>query len=320
MLVIGDDVLAGLNFDRATICMVNSDFHNALIYLDAALELKPNDAPAHWNKAMCFLSLGRYPEGFAEFENRWDFCDWPWQLKKPNPNRIKPWRDGEIAGKRLLLINDGGHGDAIMMLRFVPRVQAMGARITVLLYPAVRRLARQFDVEILTEIPDLAAFDLVCPMFSLMAALGETVETIPNAPYLQAKPKSMGRRIGICWSGVSQTSLDLEKFLQHLQIESTELQALQPGPTHSGVQALPDGDFADLAEIVMGLDHIVTIDTALANLAGALGHSSTHVLVRTVMEWRWYRPDIWYPKIRLYRQKIANDWREPFAQLRQVIS
>lgn len=316
MLVASNEVLASINVDRAAECMKRSDFTNALIYLDVALEQNPDDQLAHWNRAMSLLSLGRYQAGFAEFENRWGFCDWRWS------NKIKPklsiWDD--VTDKRILLIHDAGRGDGIMMLRYVPLLVDIGVEPTILVVPELKRLAEQFGAPVITEFPDLGMFDLACPMFSLPFVLGDTAETIPSAPYLQATPRSSGRRVGICWSGITQTSLTLERFLDHLRIDGEEIQSLQPGPVGQGVQPLPEGDFQDLAEIIMGLDHIVSVDTAVPNLAGALGHPSTHVLLRTVMDFRWWRAAAWYPTVKCYRQWTPDSWVIPFEQVRNAIA
>jgi hypothetical protein len=322
MFVIGEDVLARINNQRAEACMYAGDFSNALLYLDVAIQQNPRDACAHWNRAMCLLSLGRYPEGFAEFENRWDFSNWLWALQKPNTKRIKPWAPGEIYGKRLLLVHDGGRGDNIMMLRYVPRLRDLGSKVTILTVPELRRLAEQFDVEVITEAPaDLSRFDQQLAMFSIMAALNETTETIPPPPYLRATPRANGCRIGLCWSGVSQTQFTQEQLLDKLGLEGPQVQALQPGPTTYGVHPLPEGgDFLDVAELALGLDHVVTVDTACANLMGAIGHPSTHLLLRTIMDFRWYYASSWYPTIRTYRQRAVHNWAEVFAQVRNAIA
>jgi len=316
MLYVGDDVLAKINSARGEAHMRVCDFNNALIYLNAAIEQNPNDPVAHWNMAMCLLSTGRYLEGFAEFERRWEFSNWPWALKRAYAKQTKPWGDGEIAGKRLLLVHDGGRGDNIMMLRYVPRLRAFGAEITILTLPELKRLSEQFGVEVITEAPnDLSRFDERLAMFSIMVALGETVQTIPPAPYLKATPRKNGRRIGLCWSGNAQKEFTLEKFLQQLELDGSEVQALQPGPVSCDVHPLPSGcDFLDVAELAMGLDHVVTVDTACANLMGALGHPSTHLVLGQIMDFRWYFGNSWYSSVRCYRGQ------ERFAQIKNAIA
>jgi hypothetical protein len=158
-------------------------------------------------------------------------------------------------------------------------------------------------------------------MFSIMAALNETVETIPAPPYLKAVPRKNGCRVGVCWSGVSQTQFTLEQLLHNLHLEGREVQALQPGPTSYGVHPLPEEcDFLDVAELALGLDHVVTVDTACANLMGAIAHPSVHLLLRTIMDFRWFYGDCWYPTIKTYRQKVAHNWAEPFAQIRNAVA
>ncbi len=325
MLYVGSNILAKMNNDRGAACMLNQDFFNALLYLDVAIEQDPNDVAAHWNRSLCLLNLGRYLEGFAEFEWRWGWYDWKWQLKKPDRiPRLPRWYPGDVNGKRILLSHDGGRGDGIMMLRYIPRLLAMDIDLTLLVMPEISRLAQQFDVKVVTEVPEVEELLLfnggIYPMFSLPYLLSDTVETIPHNPYLKAKARPSGRRVGVCWSGVAQDMFSLSQFLELLQLKPEEVQALRPGSVVDGVQPFPEGgDFQDVADLMMGLDHVVSVDTAAINLAGALGHPSSHVVLPRVMDFRWYRAAAWYPSLRCYRQMKKDDWSVPFAQVREAI-
>jgi hypothetical protein len=323
MLIQTDNILylAAINANLGYRCMNVSDFVNALIYFDTSIEQNPNVAAVHWCKANSLLNLGRYPEGFTEFEKRWGYVGWHWKtIKRPEPV------EKDIAGKKILLVHDAGRGDAIMMMRYVPRLRATGADITILVFPELKRLFElAFEgIKIITEPPTIL-FDCVIPMFSLAYVFDDTTATVPRAPYLKVAAKSCGRSIGICWSGVSQRSLSLQKFLSLLQVDGNKLQALQPGPVTDGVQPFSyEADFLDLAETIMGLEHIITVDTALVNLCGALGHPSTHLFLHYIMDFRWWRPEVWYPTVQCYRQsqraEYLDDWSVQFEQIRNRIS
>jgi hypothetical protein len=333
------DVVVGA-CERADECLERTEFDQALFELDTVLTLMPDLQQVHWNKAHVLLSMGdthwnkghvllsmgdHYIEGFKEFECRSQFFG-----DALADSGVPRWSGDDIAGKRLLLYHEYGYGDTLMMLRYVPVLKKMGADITLICPKSLARLARlQFQIEVLDEVPlTFDRWDYRCPMFSIMVALKQTVKDIPSAPYI-IQPFRFGlfgdSRIGITWSGNPKhlrdkhRSIEIDTFLSLLNRNGHRLYSLQPDENGEararGVLTPSLEDFTDTADWISALDHIVTVDTAAAHLAGAMGHPSVHLLLPYAQDWRWYNGAAWYPKIKMYRQPKPGDWASVFAKL-----
>jgi len=302
--------------------MERGQFVEALFDLDNALCLMPKSVHAHCNRAQALFSLGRYSEGFAEFE--WRF------LLFGNPFvgvDVPIWRGEELSGKRLLLCHEHGYGDSLMLLRYVPVLKAMGAIITLLMPPGLVRLARQFGVEVLEKYPeDYGAFDYCCPMFSIIAAMGHGVSDIPSEPYIETvRGERLPNSVGISWSGNREhlrdahRSVGIEQFLSLFECNGHSLYSVQNSEldeaAERGVVTRSFEDLTETAEFMSRLDHIVTVDTAPAHLAGAIGHPSVHLLLPYSSDWRWYNAEAWYPQINVYRQDAPGDWESVFERV-----
>jgi hypothetical protein len=301
----------------------NNRFLEAIADYDAVLASEPDNNYARWNRATALLSLGAYAEGFAQHEVAWRLFHWRgFGPVREDINRLRaalPLWQGETGP--LLLYHELGFGDAIMALRFLPELLRRCAAITLVIDPALVRLAQRFEIEVVPRVPDdLTAFDARLPLFSVMTALDQTLDTIPNAPYLTVPWRFGGGRIGLAWSGRTQTEFSLEQFCGGLEHQGFSLHSLQPGATNDQVQALPDGDFADLQQRIAEMDHVVTVDTACAHLAGAMGHPSAHLLLPHLMDWRWWHAKNWYPTLQTYRQTTAQNWSAPFARLNETLN
>ena len=148
-----------------------------------------------------------------------------------------------------------------------------------------------------------------------------TLQTIPAAPYIAADFHRDGGRIGIAWSGNSRKELQLGDFLSRLDTRGFELFALQPTDIlDPGIVPLSAMDFADTAKLIERMDHIVTVDTAVAHLAGAMGRApSQHLIVPYLRDWRWWHKSAWYPSINIYPQDNPDDWTTPFACVNEAI-
>jgi hypothetical protein len=327
----------------------------ALLEFETAIAVMPEFPHAHWNRAQVLLMLGRYGEGFAEFDWRFKlFGDTLWHQGLP------VWCGERLQGKRLLLWHEHGYGDTIMLLRYLPVLQAMGAQLTVAVPEPLRRLIRrQFgattliqpkntprniiaggirtnqnvaasfpyrDVEVLDEVPeDFGRFDYRCPVFNLMGVMQQIHPAIPAAPYVTTVPGEPRDVIGVAWSGNRENTRDKFRSIdlgaltaaiprEGCELQSIQMQELEDAPRH-GVTAIDYLDFADTADRLMTMRHIVTVDTAVAHLAGAIGHPSLHILVPHVAYWPWYRAAEWYGTARIYRQPKPGDWSTVLAQV-----
>jgi tetratricopeptide (TPR) repeat protein len=325
-VMLGSAVVAAHYVQRGIDCFRANQFERAILAFDAALQLNPDDPYARWNRATALLSMGDYARGFPEHDVAWRLFHWrgfgPVGHDIDRINYLPLWRgENEV---RLLVYHELGFGDAIMAMRYVPELTRR-AEVTLLIDPSLARLARSFDVEVTTKVPDdLTDFDARLPLFGVMSVLGVTAETIPSEPYIAmpvARRRMDRRNVGIAWSGRTQTGFTLERFLSLFAYSGFELYSLQPGVlADARVDPLrPGSDFADVADRISSMDHIVSVDTAAIHLAGAMGHPSTHLVLPFVSDWRWWHTELWYPNVKTYRQDNAADWSAPFAKLNEAL-
>jgi len=313
LLLISNEVLAWNALDCGVKCLERGNFDAAIYNLNECLKLTPKDPIAHWNLALALLCTGDYENGFNELEWRWRVFDWCWGLLPKDIGRVSElplWHGEELANRRVLYYHEQGYGDAILMMRYLPLLIDAGAEIIALTLRPLQRLVESFGVQTILELPENLRenFDYRCPVFGPIPAFGHTINDIPNAPYISIKGWNIKpNTLGICWSGRTQQEFDLEGFLKYLLPANHEVFSLQPGKVNDCVVPLMAEDFYDTAKVIERMEHIVTIDTAVANLAGAMGHPSTHLLIPYRSDWRWYRSDIWYPKIKVYREDKNND-------------
>jgi tetratricopeptide (TPR) repeat protein len=319
----GDAIVARQYLDGGIAHFKADQFEQAVAAFDAALLINPHDSYARWNRATALLSMGDYERGFAEHEVAWRLFHWrgfgPVGNDIDRINRLPLWRGDSDC--RLLVYHELGFGDAIMALRYLPELKRR-ADLTLVIDDALARLARTFDVEVVTKVPDdLDGYDYRLPLFGVMSALHETERSIPAAPYIWTHWFHEGGKIGIAWSGRTQTMFTLERFLELLDHDGFELYALQPGPlARDDVAELsPGSDFVDVLVRIEEMDHIVSVDTAAIHLAGAMGHPSAHLVLPRLMDWRWHRTELWYPTLKTYRQDNVMDWTAPFARLNEAL-
>jgi len=294
----------------------------ALAEFDAAVAIA-RTSRARFNRSLALLALGCWREGFADFEARHEFL--PHLTEIGARCGIPRWRGEDIRGKRLLLVHDAGFGDTIMCLRYVPVLEAMGADVSLSMPPELDRLAAHVG-----SVECAGPADFYCGTLSLLHLLDQTPDAIPAAPYLRinqvivdkwrrriASPRSSRHwRIGIAWSvghaveGDYPRSIPLGQLVGALG-RATELHSLQhQGADEAaklGVISHDFADFADCAALASLMNQIVTIDTAAAHVAGAIGHRDTTVLLAHFASWRW-RENPFYPWIKLARQPAPNDW------------
>lgn len=307
----------------------------ALADYDAALARAPTHAGARWNRALALLLEGDYARGWPDYEERWRTVMRPHTRAFPAPQ----WRGEDIAGKTILIHAEQGLGDALQFCRYVPLVAARGARVVCEVHKPLRRLFGALAGVSLLMTSDEAKppFDLHCPMLSLPGAFGTTLETVPAAaPYLAADPVLVEAwrarlgprrrlRIGVVWAGRPDNqdhatrSMPVEMLAPVLDA-GAEVHCLQKEVSAPDrAWAAPRGmifhdhalaDFAETAALAAQLDVVVSVCTATAHLAGALG-LPVWVLLCFAADWRWLRDredSPWYPTARLFRQPGPGDW------------
>ncbi|WP_431857492.1 tetratricopeptide repeat protein [Azospirillum sp.] len=296
-----------------------------------AVRARPDNPKDHWNLALALLLNGRLAEGFAEYEWRWLYKD----FSSPRRSFAPPlWTGGPLEGRTILLHAEQGLGDAIQFARYAREVARMGARVVLEAHPPLRRLFAGLEgvsaqADLCGPLPD---FDLHAPLLSLPRLVGRIAAEVP---YLTAEADRVeawrhrlggGVKVGLVWAGNpghandANRSLPLAALEPLLRTAGVRFFAVQKEPrpgdrailaAHGVAELGPDlHDFADTAAALEALDLLVTVDTAVAHLAGALGRP-VWLLLPFVPDWRWMleRADSpWYPTMRLFRQDRRGDW------------
>ncbi len=307
----------------------------------AALALQPDHAAAHKNHSFALLQQGNFVEGWREYE--WRVHTDGSRLK----SSTKPvWDGSEFQGKTLLVCAEQGLGDTIQFVRLLPKVKALGGTIILECQPLLAKLLQGIEgADLVIARPADGSlptrnYDLHVHLMSLPCLLGTIIDTIPaEIPYLTADPSktalwrtrmistSDGLRVGIVWAGSPDNkndrsrSMTLTDFLPLRECPGVVLYSLQKGAAAGQITPFPQGyeitdlsreleDFTDTAAALTALDLLITVDTSVAHLAGALG-VPVWTLLPYVPDWRWLldRDDTpWYPTMRLFRQSHAGDW------------
>jgi tetratricopeptide (TPR) repeat protein len=318
----------------------------AIASYDRAIALNPQHAPAHFNKSLCLLLSGDLAQGLPLYE-------WRKQLTGGTaPARGgKAWLGEEpIAGRTLLVYADQALGDTIQFCRYVPLLEARGAHVVLAVQPQLRELLAGLSPAVRIVGTDAASepCDYHCALASLPLAFCTTLASIPAAvPYLLADPArserwrsslgAAGLKVGIAWQGSRNRidvgrSVPLHMFARLAAIPGVRLVSLQKGEALEELRRAPgkpaieipgepfdEGPqaFLDSAALIGVLDLVITADTALAHLAGALAHP-TWVALKSVPDWRWMlerTDDPWYPSVRLFRQSRRGDWEGVFTAI-----
>lgn len=314
----------------------------------AAVELDPDSAGTLYNLALTRLRLGDWPRGWPEYEARWRFRE---VHRKPRTFVQPRWQGEQIEGRRVLLHAEQGLGDTIQFCRYAALVAQHGGRIVLQVQALVVRLLRSLpivqsglaEISVLGEpAPD---FDLECPLMSLPAVFRSTVESVPwSGAYLAADPdlieskswqfpnSGFGPRIGLAWAGNpryrsdAQRSMNLETLiplLERVKTKGANWISLQKGEAAGQLNRLPahlsvadgsgtDRDLAETAALLATLDLVITTDTCIAHLAGAMA-KPVWILLPHLADWRWMQrieTTPWYPTARLFRQRSPGNWAE----------
>lgn len=319
----------------------------ALARYEEARGLEPGLLRARYNAGLARLTLGDYRRGFRELAVR--HLDEDREARRARGGVLWLGR-ADVSNKRILVHEDQGLGDTLQFARFLPLLAARGARIAVQVHPTLARLFRGLPwVEFVAETgAPPPPHDFRSPFASLPFAFGCSPGTIPDAGWLgqaswlraenQEGPVAANRRlrVGFCWAGNRRAPHDASRSLEPTllgslaglaNLEAVSLQ-LGAGPLRlAGGSALPAGpaegsDFMDTALLVAGLDLVVSVDTSVAHLAGALG-KRTWVLLSTASDWRWMASGAttpWYPRARLFRQESPGDWGGVIGRVAEALA
>jgi len=316
-----------------------------------ALELKPDSAEAHFSVALGQLLSGDFARGWPEYR-------WRWQTKPFAPRSFSQplWDGSSLKGKTILLHAEQGLGDTIQFIRYAALVKRRGATVAVECQNALLPLlAGCAGIDrLIGHGADLPAFDVHAPLLSLPEIFQTSLENVPaDIPYLfapaalvaqwrQRLSKLAGFKLGICWQGSPSyrgdryRSIPLAQFAPLARVPGVCSISLQKGVGSEQLRELGDripvvdfdreldeaaGPFMDTAAILMNLDLVVSCDSAVAHLAGALG-VAVWVALPLAPDWRWllHRSDSpWYPTVRLFRQQQLGDWPGVFGEIQQAL-
>ena len=325
--------------------------HDAVAHYQHAIRLDPAMPDVHMNLGMALLKLGDLPAGFREFEWRWQTRQFT-PFMPPHPR----WDGSPLPGKTLLVHTEQGAGDAIQFIRFVQQARQRVGKVLLITPDSLSALfATAAGVDEIRGAGAIAeqAFDVHISLLSLPMVLGTTLETIPaQTPYLSVPPDRQvdvfrmgdGRpttggksplRVGIAWAGSPTQGNDrnrsarLADFAPLFEVPGIEWHSLQVGEKAEELQVASGKlqvtirnwqgelrDWADTAAVVSQLDLVISVDTGVAHLAGALGVPAW-VLLCYAPDWRWLleRADSpWYPAARLFRQPRPKDWASVMAE------
>ncbi|KXV15243.1 hypothetical protein CR51_03610 [Caballeronia megalochromosomata] len=320
-----------------------------------AVEIDPNSAEARLNLGGGLLRVGAYAEGWPLMESRYD-DSWPQQPIRVPDLPFPQWRGEPLAGKSMLVIHEQGFGDSFQLCRYLPMLKARGLSMLSVVWPLEDPLLASLDgVDVCVSgeaLHTLPLHDYWCFMMSLPALLGTTLETVPHVtPYLAADERHVEHwrsrlparvpKVGFAamaeprpspfdvrrWVG-AQASMPLLGLLGvrfvNLQKAPVARAQLDTLPPHLRPLDLMDDvqDFSDTAAIIASLDLVISVDTSVAHLAGALG-KPVWMLLPSNPCWRWLidgEESAWYPKARLFRQTVPNQWDDVIARVTDALA
>ena len=346
---------AGARSNLGAVFLQLGEVEEALRHVEQALRIQPDNIDAHWNRSLIWLTLGRFQEGWLEYE---------WRHMRPESHGRKLprplWDGSSLEGRTILLHTEQGLGDTIQFCRYAELVTERGGEVLLACQsPLVELLSKCSRIEtIIAKESGMIQFDLHAPLMSLPGIFrGDEADIPRDVPYIfprddlvdhwnRALPPRDKLRIGIAWQGNRKfagdhyRSIPLHNFAPLAAIPGVRLISLQKGDGSEQYEELesefdlyvpPDldessGAFMDTAAIMKNLDLVITSDTVIPHLAGAIGVETWMVLSKSA-DWRWMldRNDSpWYPTMKIFRQNILGDWHEVFeqvvAKIRQTVS
>lgn len=338
----------------ATTRMIKGDLKDANEWFYKALEKDPECAEARWNSALISLTFGDFRRGFINYEWRWKCGTFTWRpLKTSRPQ----WKGQNLKGKTILLTHEQGLGDSIQFIRYAKMVKATGAaKVRFLCVPELICVLKDVEgIDSVTEFADINKdgtagdedFDYHCPLLSLPRIFKTRVESVPwDGPYVfpfgipdefQTDPQTRGRgeklRVGIVWAGSKahandkNRSMPIYSLASLFDVPGVNWYSLQFGDRAEDADRFPIiycpplKTFVDTAWWLNELDLLISVDTAVVHLAGAMGRP-VWTLLPSSSDWRWMmdRSDTpWYSSMKLFRQKTKGDWSEVISQVKNKL-
>jgi Tfp pilus assembly protein PilF len=335
--------------NRGVILQKLGEFDSALANYRKALDCQPSHPDALLNLPLLHLLRGEYPIGWALYENRWKVPAlrvydrrFGWPVWRGNRKAVKD--------KSILLFAEQGNGDTIQFCRYATMVEALGARVTLAVFRPLMGLMRSLSptLTVIDRIQSSGTHDFQCSLMSLPLAFGTLPETIPSrSRYLDPGEASRAKwaaklgekrrpRVGLAWAGNPLNAIDGERSIPAAQLApllgfNVDYHCLHKetrnAPATNGPESVirfwgdEMADFSDTAALIEHMDVVITVETAVAHLAGALG-KTVWILLPFVPDWRWQmeREDSpWYPSARLFRQARRGVWDEPVRRVAEAL-
>ena len=322
----------------------------AVPFLQRSIQLAPAHPTAQFNLAVAYLLAGDYVRGWPQYETRWNYEHLAGTLPQFDQPR---WTGQDIRDRTVLVIGEQGHGDSIQFIRFLSDIKARGARTVLVADPALIPLFTGPNVDNIIAFGEpLPTFDYWTPIMSIPGLVGSTAENLASMQYYltadaklqQAWQQVLGPktrlRVGFCWSGRRDTWINRHKAMPfevilelirrnpgyewvNLQVDCTEAEEAEL--VSAGVVAYPGSikSFADSAALIMHMDVVLTVDTAVAHLAGALGRPTWVMLSQYALDWRWLLnrdSSPWYTTATLFRQPVMADWQSVTDKIHKFLS
>jgi len=344
--------LTGAYYNLGNIFKDKGQPEEAISFYQKALQIDPNYAEAHFNMAFALLLSGSFIQGWKEYE-------WRWKSKEHYEQNLlqhlsQPlWDGSDISGKTILIHTEQGYGDAIQFIRYAPLLARQVVKVLILCPKELISLFQNVEGihQVIGGGEYLPSFDIHCPLLSLPLKFNTTLDTIPaEIPYIKVdtallqkwkdkvKDDTSKFRVGLSWAGRpthkdnSNRSFPLETFAPLAQSNGVIFYSLQKGKGSEQANNPPVGmrlidytnkiqDFSDTAALIENLDLVISVDTAVAHLAGAMG-KPVWTLLPFAPDWRWMlnREDSpWYPTMRLFRQPSPGDWKSVINNVRKEL-
>ncbi len=335
-------------YNLGNVYLAKGQYNEAMDYYKKTISIDQEYAEAHWNIALLNLLSGNFKEGWQGYEWRWKLGN---LAVKKNFNKPE-WDGSDINGKTILIYTEQGFGDTIQFIRYVPLIAKQNAKVIIECEKELIALLRNVEgvYDIFPKESKLPDFDFHCPLLSLPLKFNTTIDTIPSQiPYINVDAELMKKwrakipansklNVGLTWAGNPELRRDYNRScsfddLSHLlNIPDINFYSLQKGEAFYQILNNPEGikvldytdelnDFADTAALIQNLDLVISVDTAVAHLAGALGRP-VWTLLPFVPDWRWMldREDSpWYPTMRLFRQPSIGDWKSVIERVKDEL-
>ena len=323
----------------------------AVPFLQHAAILDPNNITAHFNLAVSYLLMGDYQRGWPAYESRWDYE----HLAGTEPKYSQPrWRGEDLKDKTILVVGEQGHGDCVQFVRFVYNLHMLGAKVKLQVTDGLIPLLNSSNIMqwVGGYNDDPGEFDTWVPIMSIPGILGVTLENLPkiqsymsaNSVLVKEWQERLGlkhrMRVGFSWSGRRDSWLNQHKGVPfpvileliknnpqyewiNLQVDASEDE--EQALADAGVTRYPNSikSFADTAALMMHMDVVISVDTAITHLAGSLGRPVWVMLNAYSTDWRWLLDrdsSPWYSSARLFRQPKMGDWESVTKKISQYLS